>query len=95
MESMLFLKLSILVKRNIYMWHCLSMHTRNSSFINENLKRYWVYSIFKCIYDNDMYVLKLEHVQEKRMYNDERNKGFKGGLITSNVIIIQTLKIKL
>ena len=42
-----------------------------------------------------MYVLKLEHVQEKRMYNDERNKGFKGGLITSNVIIIQTLKIKL
>ena len=84
-ESMLFSELSIFANR----------FTRNSSLINENLKKYWVYSIFKCIHDNDMYVLKLEHVQEKRMYNDERNKGFKGGLITSNVIIIQTLKIKL
>ena len=44
--------------------HRSSMHTRNSSFINENLEKYWVYSIFKCIHDNDMYVLKLEHVQE-------------------------------
>ena len=48
------------------------------------------------MYPRQRYVcFKIGARTRKRMYNDERNKGFKGGLITSNVIIIQTLKIKL